>query len=315
HRSSKAEMDVILATDFAADLTYQLAIDQKKRHLGLDVKSVAQLNQQLNDFPLLIASPSSSTRRRFDQEGTKLWNTCIQLMTIYRDRKEEVVLVCKVKAFAYAMLEYAAPYRGTGNNRALETAFSMASTCIDNGCLDLSQRIIEIAAVRMDKLEKSESGIEGSKLQQYTIEYYMLRVYLAWLQGRLDIAEHLFSKIPVSDNGRGQERVMDICYKIGSCALSRKQYDVSVKWLERALRAFRAGLRLDTKESNGFLAKALDALKIHYSGMFPVLVIQLELLGKEELNENVFLQGHWIIFCGCPTFLTNIRVDSATKYH
>lgn len=83
------------ATDFAADLTGRLAIDQKKRHLGLDVKSVAQLDQQLNDFTLPIASPSSSTRRQFDQEGTRLWNTCIQLMTVYRDRKEEVALVCK----------------------------------------------------------------------------------------------------------------------------------------------------------------------------------------------------------------------------
>ncbi|RAK93125.1 hypothetical protein BO79DRAFT_272517 [Aspergillus costaricaensis CBS 115574] len=283
-------MDAIL--DFAADLTDRLAIDQKKRHLGLDVKSMAQLDQQLNDLPLLIASPSSSTRRRFDQEGTTLWNTCIQLMTVYRDRKEEVALVCKVKVFAYAMLEYAAPYRGTGSNRALETAFSIVSTCMENGYLDLSQKIIETAAIRLDKLEKSGSDIEDSKFQQYTIEYYMLRVYLAWLQGRLDIAEHLFSKIPVSDNGRGQERVMDICYKIGNCALSRKQHDVSVKWLERALRAFRAGLRLDTKEPSGFLAKAMDVLKIHYGGMFPIQIIQLELLSKEELDENVFSQGH-----------------------
>ena len=30
---------------------------------------------------------------------------------------------------------------------------------------------------------------------------------------------------------------MDICYKIGNSALSRKQYDVSAKWLERALSA------------------------------------------------------------------------------
>ncbi|PYH36112.1 uncharacterized protein BO87DRAFT_457684 [Aspergillus neoniger CBS 115656] len=222
-----------------------------------------------------------------------------------------------VKAFAYAMLEYAAPYRGTGSNRALETAFSIVSTCIENGCLDLSQKIIETAAIRLDKLEKSGSDIEDAKFQQYTIEYYMLRVNLAWLQGRLDIAEHLFSKIPGSDNGGGQERVMDICYKIGSCALSRKQYDVSVKWLERAWRAselirhmdqspvlsikdkellilhdsVRAGLRLDTKESTGFLARALDALKSHYGGIFPVQVIQLELLGKEELDENILSQG------------------------
>ncbi|GLB15727.1 hypothetical protein AtubIFM61612_005554 [Aspergillus tubingensis] len=55
-------------------------------------------------------------------------------------------------------------------------------------------------------------------------------------------------------------------------------------------RTVRAGLRLDTKEPNGFLAKALDALKIHYGGMFPVQVIQLELLGKEELDKNIFSQ-------------------------
>ncbi|XRM39166.1 Transcription factor [Aspergillus tubingensis] len=223
-----------------------------------------------------------------------------------------------VKAFAYAILDYAAPYRGRGSNRALETAFSIVSTCMENGYLDLSQKIIETAAIRLDKLEKSGSDIEDSKFQQYTIEYYMLRVYLAWLQGRLDIAERLFSKIPVSDNGTGQERVMDICYKIGNCALSRKQHDVSVKWLERALRAcelirhmgqspvlsiknkelmilhasVRAGLRLDTKEPNCFLSKALDALKIHYGGMFPVQVIQLELLGKEELDKNIFSQEY-----------------------
>ncbi|GLA85748.1 hypothetical protein AtubIFM56815_009990 [Aspergillus tubingensis] len=55
-------------------------------------------------------------------------------------------------------------------------------------------------------------------------------------------------------------------------------------------RTVRASLRLDKKEPNGFLAKALDALKTHYGGMFPVQVIQLELLGKEELDEDVFLQ-------------------------
>ncbi|KAI2816931.1 transcriptional regulator family: Fungal Specific TF [Aspergillus niger] len=195
-----------------------------------------------------------------------------------------------VKAFAYAMLDYAAPYQGQGSNRALEAAFSIAMTCIDNDCLSLSQKIIEVAAVRLDKLERYESDVENSKLQQYTIEYYMIRAHLAWLQGRLDIAEHLFSKIPVSDNGRGQERVMDICYKIGNCAISHKQYDVSMKWLERALRAFRAGLHLDPEEHSGFLSEALDALKFRYGGMFPVQVIQLEMLDKEGADEIVFSQ-------------------------
>lgn len=125
-----------------------------------------------------------------------------------------------MKAFAYAMLDYAAPYQGQGkyntliyckdsrklilpgSNRALEAAFSIAMTCIgksrslllspislarssnilhiDNDCLSLSQKIIEVAAVRLDKLERYESDVENSKLQQYNIEYYMIRAHLVW---------------------------------------------------------------------------------------------------------------------------------------
>ncbi|KAL3258205.1 hypothetical protein ABHI18_006240, partial [Aspergillus niger] len=51
-------------------------------------------------------------------------------MTVYRDRSEDLLVACKVKAFAYAMLDYAAPYQGQGSNRALEAAFSIAMTCI-----------------------------------------------------------------------------------------------------------------------------------------------------------------------------------------
>lgn len=86
----------------------------------------------------------------------------------------------------------------------------------------------------------------------------------AWLQGRLDIAEHLFSKIPVSDNGRGQDCVMDICYKIGSCALSHKQYDDSVKWLERALRACELVRHMD--QSPVVSIKDKELLILHDSG-------------------------------------------------
>ncbi|GKZ17049.1 hypothetical protein AbraCBS73388_006037, partial [Aspergillus brasiliensis] len=218
-------------------------------------------------------------------------------MTVSKDDKENQLLLCKgtimapmktqtfaeysaVKTFAYMMLEYAAPIRGQ-----------------DNGYLSLSQRIIETAAVRLDKLETSERNAKDSQLQQYTIGYYILRVYLAWLQGRLDIAEHLFSKIPVLDHGRGQEHVMDICYKIGNCALSRKQYDVSSPVLSNKDKellilhaSVRAGLHLDTKEPNELLNKVLDALKSRYGSMFAVQVIQLELLSKEEPNKDVFLR-------------------------
>ncbi|RAK97223.1 uncharacterized protein BO80DRAFT_496447 [Aspergillus ibericus CBS 121593] len=278
---------------FANDLASKISSEPERPRLDLDEKTRSQLDQHLEYLPLLTASPSTPIRRRLDQEGTKLWNTCMQLMTLHRE-KEQLILLCKgtVKAFAFAMLEYAAPNNSQGCYRALEIAFKMASTCIDSGCLDLSQKIIETAAVRLDRLQKSDTDGNEAKLQQYTVEYYMLRVYLSWFQERLDIADHLFSKIPASNNEKGQEHVMDICYKIGNSALLRKQYDVSAKWLGRALNAFRASLHLDTHESKDYLSKALDALKAGYDGLFPVKVIELEVLSREESSGDAFLQGY-----------------------
>ncbi|PWY89398.1 hypothetical protein BO94DRAFT_555764 [Aspergillus sclerotioniger CBS 115572] len=288
----KAKTEDILA--FASDLANTISSEPGKSCLDLDDEIRNQLDQKLEYLSLLTASPSPLIRRQLDQEGTKLWNTCMQLMTIHRE-KEQLVLLCKVctvKAFAFAMLEYAAPNNGQG--RALEVAFIMATTCIDCGCLDISQKIIETAALRLDRLERVESNVEEFKLQQYTVEYYMLRVYLSWFQKRLDIADHLFSKIPASNNEKGQELVMDICYKIGNSALSRKQYDVSAKWLGRALSAFRASLYLDTDEFKDYFTRMLNALRTRYSGLFHTKVIELENLSREEPNGDAYLQGCWI---------------------
>ncbi|PYI08553.1 hypothetical protein BO78DRAFT_310385, partial [Aspergillus sclerotiicarbonarius CBS 121057] len=303
--------------DFAGDLASQISREPEKACLGLDDKTRNQLDQHLDYLPLLTASPSTPIRRRLDQEGTKLWNTCMRLMTETRE-KEQLSLLCKVKAFAFAMLEYAAPNNSQGCYRALEIAFRMATACIDYGCLDISQKIIEAAAVRLDRLEKVETDVDELMLQQYTVEYYMLRVYLSWFQERLDIADHLFSKIPASNDEKGQEHVMDICYKIGNSALSRKQYDVSAKWLGRALHAFRVGLHLDTDESKVYLSKTLDALKAQYGGLFTAKVIELEVLSREESYGDAFLQGSWIYSLQYSHDLTQLfavlqsAIDSST---
>jgi hypothetical protein len=55
------------------------------------------------------------------------------------------------------------------------------------------------------------------------------------LQGRSDIGEHLFSKVPQASRGGSQETVMDICYRVGAQAISCRQLDVAAQWLKRAL--------------------------------------------------------------------------------
>ncbi|PYH90787.1 hypothetical protein BO71DRAFT_486827 [Aspergillus ellipticus CBS 707.79] len=272
------------------------------------------LKPQVEAVLAFTGSLSPSTRPRFDQEGTKLWNVCLQLMTMEKNT-ESLESLCRVKTLAFMLLEAAAPSRGPGCNRALEAAFKMVATCIEHGCLDLSQKIIETVAVRLDKLEKSEAAVDEPKLQQFSMEYYMVRVYLAWLQGRPDIADHLFSKMPKSDQ-KCQECVMDICYKVGNLALSRRQHDVAAKWLERALKAYelisdgveqpalslkdkgililhssvRANLHIDSAESKDYVGRTMSYLKAQYGDLFPVQMIQLEFLSREELKGDVYHQ-------------------------
>ncbi|GFF49208.1 hypothetical protein IFM46972_08746 [Aspergillus udagawae] len=206
--------------------------------------SVELLDNYLGDMPFFPTAPSSTLRRRLDTEGTKLWNTCTQLMatsasadssalrllskglTTSQLASAAAVLTIAVKALAFAMLDCATSTHSQALMMVLDA---------DQGLLYLSQKIIGVAATRLNDMSRNQSNHYRAKIEAYMTEYYMLRVYLSWLQGRSDIAEHLFSKVPQASRGGHQETVMDICYQVGAQAISRRQLDVAAPWLERAL--------------------------------------------------------------------------------
>lgn len=55
------------------------------------------------------------------------------------------------------------------------------------------------------------------------------------LQGRPDIAEHLFSKTPKAKSKEDEKNILETCYKVGKLSLSNGEYDTAAKWLGRAL--------------------------------------------------------------------------------
>ncbi|PYI28540.1 hypothetical protein BP00DRAFT_350911, partial [Aspergillus indologenus CBS 114.80] len=172
-----------------------------------------------------------------------------------------------------------------GSFRVLETAYKLVETCIEHGCVAISLKVIEAVAMRLDALEHLETDVDKARLRQCNAHYYALRVHLAWLQGRPDIADHLFLKLPESITG--DTCVLDVCFKVGSSALSCSQYDVAAKWLGRGLEqckllasssegsdvalqdkellilhaSVRANLHLVTDDSKDNLARILDHLK------------------------------------------------------
>jgi hypothetical protein len=48
----------------------------------------------------------------------------------------------------------------------------------DQGLLDLSQKIIGVAATRLEDMSRNQSNHYRAKIEAFMTEYYMLRVYL-----------------------------------------------------------------------------------------------------------------------------------------
>lgn len=55
------------------------------------------------------------------------------------------------------------------------------------------------------------------------------------LQGRPDIAEHLFSKAPEAKSKEDRKNILETCYRVGKLSLSSGEYETAAKWLGRAL--------------------------------------------------------------------------------
>ncbi|KAH0544865.1 hypothetical protein FGG08_001094 [Glutinoglossum americanum] len=106
-----------------------------------------------------------------------------------------------------------------------------------------------------DQLAKPDARFTSEDLTLYSnlsAEYYLLRTAHSWLQGRLDLAEHMFTKASFSDKDlepRVAENVADTLYEIGKDLLKKKQYELSVKWLERSF-AILAGQDLEKLGEN-----------------------------------------------------------------
>lgn len=260
-------------TEFAKDLQDQISsttASSSSSPLAIPDDTLRTLDTHLNHLPLSRTALTVSTRRQLDTKGTELWNTCLQVMVMCREGGVRGLL-SKVKYLAFAMIESAAPRRGSGNVRALELALRIAKDCLESELVELGLKSLETTAARLDTFEKSET--DKSRLSVVTTEYYMLRIYLSWLQGRPDIAEHLFSKVSAIPGSPQRKTNMEVCYIVGSSALSKGQPGTATRWLERALKS---SLRSDQDSGQSDLAlKDMRLLILHALGERLILILTL----------------------------------------
>lgn len=91
----------------------------------------------------------------------------------------------------------------------------------------------------------------------------MITSIQASLQDRLDIAEHLFFKMLLTDSTINRDTVAEITATVGLDALSRHQSEAAVKWLERAVEQTQP---LDTHQRASSCPKDLDTHIRHALG-------------------------------------------------
>ncbi|KAI9746999.1 MAG: hypothetical protein M4579_007542, partial [Chaenotheca gracillima] len=81
----------------------------------------------------------------------------------------------------------------------------------------------------------AEDNVESQA--RLSLEYFIIRVALAWRQDRLDLAEHMFAKAAISTrkvDAATAESLADLLFEIGRELLSKTQFASAAKWLERS---------------------------------------------------------------------------------
>ncbi|KAJ5785015.1 Meiosis specific protein SPO22 [Penicillium pulvis] len=223
-----------------------------------------------------------------------------------------------VRAFAFLLIDHGTSNTASGHARVLRAAFTAARFCIEDAELELALSIMTVVAQRLENLKASTPAIDLEIFQSFVAENFAFRVQLHYLEGHLDLAEHLFGKVPKTYSIKNGETVVQIYYNIGYHAFASFQNDVAIKWLERAatridecnehLKPKRSGFdhlellvrhtlariykSMDTSETKDKMAEQLQILKEKYGGNPAVIFLQLETLRPaNEEDKAEFFKG------------------------
>ncbi|KAK2802668.1 hypothetical protein FQN50_007276 [Emmonsiellopsis sp. PD_5] len=263
--------------------------------------------------------PALPDRVLLDSVGTKLWNMCTRVMR--RDgsgdgngngSKGDLRVLCAARAFSFFMIEAGTGRKGDDGSddiRLLKVALTTARACLEFDQLDLGLRVLEKAAIREDALSTRSKSDDASDeaVSKYSTEYYILRIALSWRQGRIDVAEHMYSKIDaacVKREPTAAESLAGVLYDIGKSMLGRGEHELAARWLQNSYETLclheigrlsqdagelrlsmlhglvRANLSLQHEDSEAIVLDFLEVLERDYGNRIPVILLTLDIIGN-----------------------------------
>ncbi|KAF2497692.1 SPO22-domain-containing protein [Lophium mytilinum] len=234
-------------------LTFADSLSTRLTSSPFDATLATDLQAQITSLPLLASTALNAKRNELDKVGTELWNTSTRLKREESQEGSGKQVLCLLRAFAFLLLESAAAglkrKGATGADgrdegavvRLMKVALKSSRVCLEAGMVDVCAKVMERAATLELELvgeKETETDPESDEAsRKLRVEYMVLRSALAWRQGRMDIAEHMFSKAELSGHQLDPataESLSDLLYEIGKDQLKHGRYEAAVKWLERA---------------------------------------------------------------------------------
>ncbi|KAK4133190.1 SPO22-domain-containing protein [Trichocladium antarcticum] len=216
--------------------------------------------------------PGLSGDPEIDALATGLWNVCVRLGRGWKDRARDrdrdrrggrrgdggegggegegngqtgrlVRLYLHGRVLAFCLLGVARP-RGEGRVavvvRLMRVGLKAVRDCIDAGETKLAGPVVQMAADYKGWLQDMVGALpeeEARECRCLEVEYFIMRTALSWVENRLDVAEHMYTKAESlrqflsSDYA---ERLADVLYEIGKSLSSRSDFEIAIKWFERA---------------------------------------------------------------------------------
>ncbi|KAF1997925.1 SPO22-domain-containing protein [Amniculicola lignicola CBS 123094] len=248
HNNVKAEREKKLKSllAFASTLTTRI-------NASHDPTLLEDLQNHMRGLPFPVSSTVTAKHDELDRVGTELWNLSTRLRRDDEHRKGRTKdgdarhkqTLCQLRVFAFMLLDSAGG-QATKNRtskvciRLIKIALKAARVCVENGELGGATKVLERAADYQEALGKEGDGEKEEQKQvgeRLRMEYFAVRTMLAWKQDRMDTAEHMFSKsrqLRCALDPSAAESFADLLYEMGKDLLGKRNYEGSVRWLERA---------------------------------------------------------------------------------
>ena len=209
-------------------------------------------------FPSPNAVALARKSFEYDTQGSRLWNAATKILRDHDDGNDSGPKVdlhrfgMLLRAFAYLLLDAAhnTSSRRTKDSdqtiRIFKIALKASRCSLDSNDLDLAFKLLESCSKYISAWDEAtpvirmaDSGCddEGLLVSHLTSEFYLYRMVHASKTGRIDLAEHFFTKANMTGDGRHHELLetaSGLCYEIGRSQQHQKLLENALSWLARA---------------------------------------------------------------------------------